>query len=261
MNLSAPISRDTLHSFVSPTKKLLEIGPFAKPQFKSPHYDVMYADIMTAEQITTWVKKNGHYDLAQVPRKIDILIDPQARPSFDTNLKFGTIFSSHNIEHHPDIVNHLLEMASVAADSSTEFVLAIPDKRYCFDHFQDVSSYAGMIAAHLEGRRNNSYTSILQDRIFKAHNYSERHWQQDHDTNPWFEPITEVWINKIKDIIEDTKKVETEYVDTHAWRFTPFSFTKSIMVLNSLGLQPWKVHAIYDTAQGQNEFYAILRLD
>jgi hypothetical protein len=264
MKLLNPISRGTLYSFVPTDKKLLEIGPFAKPQFRSPQYDVAYADIMTSEQMAVWIEKNEqqeHYDISQIPEKIDILIDPRSTPAFNTELKFGAIYSSHNIEHHPDIVNHLLEMASVSLDNSTEFVLAIPDKRYCFDHFQHASSYAEMIGAHLEDRRNNLHTTVLQDYIFRAHNDSKRHWDNEHDSNPWHQPITAEWITKIKGIIEDAKKVDTEYVDAHAWKFTPFSFGQAITVLNSLGLQPWRIHAIYDTAPGSNEFYAVLRLD
>jgi len=260
MNFLAPISREQFANTIPTSAKLLEVGPYAKPQFRRPDYNVTYADISSIEDIRANAHKYGQIDESLIPDQIDIIIAPEARPTFTTDLKFDCIFSSHNIEHQPDIVNHLKEMAAVAVGQETKFFLAVPDKRYCFDHFQAPSIVTEMIGAHWDGIRRNRYAKFLQTELYRAHNNPFQHWQNDNGPYPYEQDITPEWIAKVKDLMAQADKLKDQYVDTHAWQFTPNSFAHSVQTLYALGLQPWKVLAIFETQFGTNEFFAILEL-
>lgn len=259
-NLSQPITREQFIGIIPTDARLLEVGPYAKPQFSRPQYNVAYADLYTAEQIKNDVTKYGHTDSSVIPDKIDILINTEARPTFETNLKFDYIFSSHNIEHHPDIINHLKEMSHVASSTATKFFLAVPNKDYCFDHWQESSVFTEMIGAHRDGIVRHRYQKYLQSEIYRAHNDSALHWAGKSGDNPYDREISPEWIAQIQEVMQRADKLDTEYVDTHAWCFTPASFVRNINLLHALELQPWRVLTVFDTGYGSNEFFAILEL-
>ena len=259
-NLSQPITREQFIGIIPTDARLLEVGPYAKPQFSRPQYNVAYADLYTAEQIKNDVTKYGHTDSSVIPDKIDILINTEARPTFETNLKFDYIFSSHNIEHHPDIINHLKEMSHVASSTATKFFLAVPNKDYCFDHWQESSVFTEMIGAHRDGIIRHRYQKYLQSEIYRAHNDSALHWAGKFGDNPYNREISPEWIAQIREVMQRADKLDTEYVDTHAWCFTPASFVRNINLLHALELQPWRVLTVFDTGYGSNEFFAILEL-
>lgn len=264
MNILQPIIRGQFLSIIPKAASILEIGPYCVPAFSRPEYNVFYADIVTAEQIREQFQNDkspyGHTDLSRLPDKIDILISPEDRPTFKTDLKFDCIYSSHNIEHHPDLITHLREMASVAKDSSTKFFLAIPDKRYCFDYYQAPSLISEMIGAHWDGIRRQRYQTFLQTELFRTHNTPGEHWQNIHGENPYENEITDEYLTKVKDIMRQARELEHKYVDTHSWRFTPKSFAHNIELLYRLELQPWRPMAVFETNYGSNEFYAVLEL-
>ncbi len=238
---------------------LLEIGPYAKPFFRRPEHNVYYADMYSIEQIREDVGRFGH-DSSTLPETIHIVMNPASRPTFTTDLKFDYIFSSHNIEHIPDIIGHLQEMATVAAGPNTKYFLAIPDKRYCFDHYQALTHFPEMIEANKYGVTKNRYSAVLKNKVFMTHNESGHHWQGVNGDSPFNFPAPDSFLDKIKDSMAQADRVDTEYVDTHNWQFVPESFFYNIDILNRLNMIPWRPHAVFQTAQGSNEFYAILEL-
>lgn len=257
--ISNPISRPQFFSVIPAGAKMLEIGPYAKPVFRRPEYDVYYADMYSIEEIRQNVSLFGH-DPGTMPDDIHIVMNPGNRPTFTTDLKFDFIFSSHNIEHIPDIIGHLQEIATVAASKDTKYFLAIPDKRYCFDHWQTLTHFPKMIQAHRDRVTNNTYQSVLENAVFKTHNDSMRHWRDDSDTNPYHVPAPDTFIDKIKQCMIEADKVDTQYVDTHNWTFIPSSFYYNIDILSRLDMIPWKIMAVFESAYGSNEFFAILEL-
>lgn len=254
-----PISRPEFCSLIPLGAKMLEIGPYAKPVYRRPEFDVYYADMYSIEQIRENVTLFGH-DGSAMPETIHIVMDPLARPTFTTDLKFDYIFSSHNIEHIPDPINHLQEMATVAASKNTLYLLAVPDKRYCFDHYQTLTYFTDMIAANRRQAKTNTFEAVLRNKVFMTHNDSPRHWNNDHDVNPYLFPTTDQFLEHVKKCITEAEPADTQYVDTHNWVHVPGSFYYNIDVLSRLDYIPWKILSVFETAQNSNEFYAILQL-
>lgn len=255
-----PTSRPEFCALIPAGATMLEIGPYAKPVYRRPQHNVYYADMYSIEQIKQNVSLFGHTNINELPDTIHIVMDPAARPTFRSDLKVDYIFSSHNIEHIPDIINHLQEVATLAASRDTKYHLAIPDKRYCFDHWQALTHFPKMIHAYRNQAVKNTYQSVLENTVFMSHNESGIHWQGQHGDDPFVYPAPDSFIQKIRDCMTKADAVDTEYVDTHNWQFVPASFFYNIDILTKLDLIPWKINKVYETAHGSNEFFAILEL-
>ena len=117
--------------------KILEIGPLANPFLKRPEWDVYYADINTTERIQELY--TDYIDLNKII-EIDYPIGNRSYKEVVGNTKFAGVFSSHCLEHIPDIIRHLIEISEIL-DEGGCYILRIPDKRNCFDFFREVTSF------------------------------------------------------------------------------------------------------------------------
>jgi len=250
------IQRYQFTAMVNPILPCLEIGPYARPTFQKGWNNVKYADILTAEQIRAVCAKTG-YDPRNTPEVIDILINPEDKPAIKTDEKFFTVFSSHNIEHQVNIIRHLNEIANITTDDG-KYYLIIPDKRYCFDHYQQESSVAQMVAADLEDRRKHTTENILQTMVYETHNDTGAHWAGKHGPNQWSDTDGLDIVKRMHTAMEKVGENKSGYFDCHAWYFTPTSFFRNIMLLRMMNMIPWIVNEVYDTVPGTNEFFAIL---
>lgn len=241
-------------------KKILEIGPFANPVFKRSQFDVQYADILSAEQLKLRAQEPEHgVNPADVPDKIDHIIDPIGDRFISTEEKFDIIFSSHNLEHQPNLIGHLCEIADLAADANCKYYLIIPDKRYCFDYYQKETSIAEILDAFITNRKIPSVLLGIEWNLYsdKTHNYTALHWQNNHGDNI----IKDITIDRIHEAIKFGMLCKDSYQDIHCSRFTPESFISNINLLSAAKLIPWKIEQISDTSFNSDEFYVVLGLN
>lgn len=231
----------------SSCSSLLEIGPFCAPTLKGPN--VHYFDVLDSKALRQRAKELG-YPIKLVPH-VDY-VDPNGDLSV-IGRRFAAVFSAHCIEHQPDLIRHLQQIESLLEPGGAYF-LAIPDKRYCFDHFIALSSISDVVQAHEERRRNHTIASVIEHRALTTHNNPARHWSGDH-ADPGFENRIPV---RVSQAIEEYRKAQGAYVDVHAWQFTPESFKRICEQLFALGyVRLWPAR-VYDTPHGSNEFTAIL---
>jgi hypothetical protein len=93
--------------------------------------------------------------------------------------KFSCAFSSHCIEHQPDLIRHLNQVEDLL-DRSGKYYLIVPDKRYCFDCVFSETTLDEIEQAHKEKRRRHSVQAIIEHRAYVSHNDPFRHWVGDH---------------------------------------------------------------------------------
>ena len=218
-------------------KPTLEIGPFYRPAFRGE--GVRYLDFMDTAALRARAVTVGG-DPAGVPH-IDYV-----GSLADVGEKFRLVFSSHSIEHQPDLLRHLLEVSAVLEDGGL-YALLIPDCRFCFDHFLPVSNIGEVFAAHEERRTRHPLAKVIEHFALTTHNEAPRHWQGDHG-----EVIFD--IGRVHDAIHAHKS--GQYVDVHGWQFTPDSFREIVSRTESITkLRPLRV---YQTPVGNVEFCAIL---
>jgi len=235
--------------------RVLEIGPYNNPALSKANYpNLKYMDIFTSEQINLDQTRYTH--TVEIP-SIDIIADPKATPTFSTDLKFDFIFSAHNIEHYPDIITHLNEVATLAASPNTKYFLAVPDRRYCFDYYQQESSFSDMITAYQLGIKQHTADSYIKNKLYATHNNIWAHWMDDHGEDPRTKDIDS---EELKKLVAEAFNPKTDFADIHAWVFTNDSFMRNINTLNELGLQPWYVDIVSKPKSMTPEFYAVMSL-
>jgi SAM-dependent methyltransferase len=223
---------------------ILEIGPFYKPVCRGSK--VKYFDILDQAALVERAKaidSNNNTDNVPYIHFVS--------PTGDLSIiheTFDAVFSSHVIEHQLDLIKHL-QQTSRLLNKGGKYYLIIPDKRYCFDHFNHESTIADVINAHFEKRKKHSLKSVIEHRALTTHNNSSDHWGGEHGV-----------INDISDRIKNaiTEHSMNEYVDVHAFYFTPNSFSQIINLLNQLGYIDFVVNWLHETSPENFEFYCIL---
>lgn len=254
------MSREEFVDLIPKTARTLEIGPYNSPTLRRSQFpNVKYMDMFTVEQIQADQERYTH--TTEMPDSIDILVDPFARPTFTTDLKFDFIYSAHNIEHYPDIIHHLNEMAGLATGYHTKYYLTVPDKRYCFDCYQHSSDFTDMIAAHLEGVTTHSLSSYFRHLVFTTHNNIWGHWNDDHGEDPRRIPVSINYATELRKKLDNARDQKShKFADIHAWYFTNDSFMYNINMLNAMGFHPWRVDAVTPPQHLTPEFHAIMSL-
>jgi SAM-dependent methyltransferase len=225
---------------------VLEIGPFCDPVMKGQN--VRYFDVLDEAGLRA--------------RAVEHKLDPTNCPAIDyvspsgdlsvIDQQFDAVFSSHCIEHQPDLIEHLRQVERILRPGGAYFLI-IPDKRYCFDHFIPEASVAEVVTAHLEKRRVHTLKNVIEHRAFTTHSDSAEHWAGRHGAELRADAGA-----MIQEALAEYENSRGAYIDVHAWQFTPARFrlvTASIAKLGYTALHPIRV---YDTPRPRLEFMAIL---
>lgn len=247
-DLAAPTTRASFLAGIDTSGSILEIGPFDCPVFEGEN--VSYFDVLDQQDLRIRAVAHG-----RPPDRC-----PQIEfvsPSGDLRIvdrKFQTIFSSHVIEHQPDLVAHLQAVGGILAPGG-QLCMIVPDKRFCFDHFIPETTIAEVLDA-ASAAKTHSARSVLLHSLFTTHNNSVAHWLGFHGDRPRsFQDVGEMQAA----MAERQRSINGEYVDVHAWYFTPEGFLdvmKGLEAIKSIGLAPVEVHR---TAFLDQEFFAVMR--
>jgi len=239
-------NRNDFASLVPNSASALEIGPFCNPLLQGPN--VSYFDILSQEALVERARQIG-LDPSKVPY-IDFISPTGELPSI--RRRFDVVLSSHCIEHQPDLIGHLQEVGQLLLPGGAYFLL-VPDKRYCFDHFIPLSNLAEVIVAYHEQRKVHTLRSVIEHCALTTHNDSLRHWQGDHGV------IFENFEQRLEAALQIFNDARDQYIDVHAWYFSPDSASAILSALQSMSLNRLGVHRVYSTRYGANEFWMILR--
>jgi glycosyltransferase involved in cell wall biosynthesis len=163
---------------------------------------------------------------------------------------FDGLLASHVCEHLPDLIAFFRD-ASALLKSDGVIALALPDKRVCFDFFQQLTTTGDLLAAHTERRvRHQRRTFFNQAAYFTTRNGQEG-WMHGENAAPFALSNTLRQAQRAYEAANEDP--DSSYRDTHAWAFTPTSFELLVLELNLLGHIEWAIRAI-EPAPGV-EFY------
>lgn len=239
-------SRADFVGLIPKDAEALEIGPFCNPILRGEH--ARFFDVLDAAGLRARAAQLGH-EPARVPEIH--YVSPVGDLSI-VNRTFDCLLSSHCIEHQPDLIDHLQQVARLLRQDGRYFVL-VPDKRYCFDHFIAPSTIADLLDAHHSKRKVHDLKSVIEHRALTTHNDQVRHWGGDHG-NPF-----EAQTARVAASLREYEAANGGYIDVHAWYFTPRSAEAIFVALHDLGYLDLDVERLYPTRRASNEFWIVLR--
>jgi predicted SAM-dependent methyltransferase len=240
---------DLLLSSITPAEDVLEIGPYVNPTIRGAR--VRYFDVLDSAGLIARAAAIGFPD--QVAPMIDYVSPTGDLAIVDENA-FDVVFSCHCIEHVPDLIRHLDGVARILR-AGGRYIIMIPDKRFCHDHYMNESTVADVIQAHHEHRVTHNLAAFIEGSAFATHNDPKRHWIGDHGIQKVFEEP-----NVIQTAIQNYIEADGRYTDMHAWRFTPRGFRDMITQLLSAKLTQLFPEVVLGTGRDLNTFVAVLKL-
>lgn len=247
--ISAAVTRFEFLRTAAPNGRILEIGPFTNPTLRGPN--VKYFDVLDRERLIE------RAEFLSFPSQHSVEID-YVSPTGDLGIvedTFDYVFSSHCIEHQPDLIAHLSHVERLL-ERGGRYLAIIPDKRYCFDHFHPVSTTEEVFEAFSSKRKIHKKQKVADRVRLGTHNDPARHWagdhgkigdiKNDHSTAMGLEPISKNY--------DENGNI---YVDTHAWQFTPSSFDEIVRSIS--GKVSLSIENIFDTPERCHEFCVSLK--
>jgi SAM-dependent methyltransferase len=250
----APRDRE-LHLLVGLTKasKLIEIGPAHNPLVpRSAGWNSFSLDHATRADLITKYAGDSAVDPTRI-EEVDFvwhggsLTDAVPAEHHGT---FDGFIASHVIEHTTDVVR-FLQAARTLLRPEGVVVLAVPDKRKCFDFYRNPSTTADAILAYEEKRDRHDVRTHLDYGLRIAKKGGFPAWFES-DTQP-AELVCGIDVAWQMLGYRDVR----DYVDVHNWVFVPASFELMMLELGQLGLLDLRVESL--TEMPDTEFLVRLR--
>jgi SAM-dependent methyltransferase len=228
----------------------LEIGPLASPIIpKFASRGVSYADHCSTDDL---VAKYATEVAAEKIVGIDVVWSAGCLKDAVGGRTFDYVVASHIIEHVPNLIGWLEEIAGVLRPGGI-LALAVPDKRYTFDVARPLSTVGEIIGAHVGAHVIPSVQQVYDNYTMARAVDAASLWDgsQDAETAPHLHPrgVAAAFVERV---------VFDDYVDCHCWIFTPRSFLDVLRALAAEGYVSFGVRRFFDSAPGENEFIVIL---
>jgi SAM-dependent methyltransferase len=245
---------ESLLGSLSKQSRIIEIGPSFNPIApKSAGWNTASIDHLTREGLAAKYESHPGVDVSKI-EPVDFVwiggllsdaVPPEQHGSFDVFL------ASHVIEHTPDLVA-FLDAAQTLLKEDGVVILAVPDKRYCFDYFQPLTTTGQVLDAHTKHRQRHSGERAFDHYAYAATDGGAESWGQRASQGIRL-------IHRLEDALQNYSLSEnsSDYHDLHAWHFVPPSFELLLLELGALGETDWRVERVTPTAGW--EFFAWLR--
>ncbi len=241
----------------------LEIGPLHNPRVRKDQGDVRYLDHTTTEELRVKYSANDqtrpHLDELV---EVDFVADGQ-RPLVEVTAAeapFDYVIASHLLEHLPDPVGWLQQVADILTDGGV-LSLVIPDKRFSFDTNRTPTEISEWVDAYLRGLTTPSFRQ-LYDFLAKVTTIDGAV-----DTAGLWAG-TASYDGVVRDDVPDPDAaafalcVEHRktggFIDVHCGVYTPASFLQLYDALVRLGLCSFTIASFTPTAVDTLEFFVTL---
>lgn len=245
-------------NLLKPNDRILEFGPLIRPIVSKKEYpNIVFADVRSTEEIrdlyttSTYLEATGlDVDISSVT-EIDHVIKTSYTETFKNEEKFDVVYLSHVIEHMPDIISFLEDVANIIKKDG-KLVLIYPDARYCFDHFRNGTTF---IDAYDVYRHKSVNAKAVFDFTYNVL----------HENDPavfWGKKnvIDLLPQNKFKDSLKSYDKAFDNDLpdDVHFWPFSDYQFVKFLYDLERAGLLDFEINDFHETQFNTQEFMVIL---
>jgi SAM-dependent methyltransferase len=231
----------------------IEIGPLANPMVTKGESEVYYVDHADQQALQAKYLHDPNVDVQSIVPVDALWGERTLRESFPDARPFDYVIASHVIEHVPDMLGWLREIAEVLRPAG-HLVLAVPDKRFTFDYLRQPSRPSEIIDAYLRRIRRPSPAQVF-----------------DYNANAAQVDLTAAWQNRLEpaslkhylsprcafDLSVESVR-NGKYIDGHCWVFTARSFAALLADLVDLDLLPYSCVEFHEPERNSNEFIVLL---
>jgi predicted SAM-dependent methyltransferase len=230
-----------IRSLFDATGRGLEIGPSYNPIVpKAGGHRVEIVDHLDTAALRRKYASEPNVDASRI-EEVDHVWSGEPLSELVGTDTYDYVVASHVIEHTPDMLGFLRECAAVLR-SGGRLVLVVPDKRRCFDFFRPVSSTGGVLQAHAE-RRTRHLPGAAFDQIANCATLGGQVGWMEQARGPlgFLHPLAAA------QAIFERFRSAADYLDCHAWVFTPSSFRLIVSDLNALGMLALREEGVWAT--------------
>jgi hypothetical protein len=235
-----------------------ELGPLFNPIVSRSEADVRYVDVFDTEQLRTSYTHDPNVDISKIV-DVDVRLGRDdgsvatLSEALGPEAPFDWAMASHVVEHVPDLIGWLADVAAVVADGGV-LVLAVPDKRYTFDIHRPLTTTGQLLEAH-EAHVDRPGTRAVYDHCRASTTVDlVALWN---GADPPDYRSRDYTVEQVAELVGKARA--GEYIDTHVWVFRPDSFLEHLYELRGLGLVEWSVEELVETEPLQHEFRVRLR--
>ncbi|MBM9602725.1 methyltransferase domain-containing protein [Desulfopila inferna] len=249
MSTSLSITDKILYGLNIAESNGIEIGPLTSPLVKKSEGNVQYIDRASTKEIKEWYRKNETVDLEKIVEVDHIWGSHTLAEATRQKDHFDYCVAAHVIEHVPDLIGWLKEIAEVLCDNGIAS-FSIPDRRYTFDYLRPETIIADLLDAYYRKLKKPSIRHIYDHFSLFAEIDIVEAWKEGFDGSklvPAKDP------HKVKGICEDAFNNE-KYIDSHCWVFTADSFIRLLDVLNRIGLLDFRIRRFFTVDYHNFEF-------
>lgn len=241
---------------ISPaTQDGLEIGPLCWPIVTKVESNgrIYYVDFSTAEKSREKYKDDPNVNINEIV-ETDYLWGKQTLPELVNGKLFDYVIASHVIEHVPNMLGWLREIASVLKDDGI-LALAIPDKRYTFDYKRDLTSLGTLVESYLLDKRRPGIKDIFDQVSLATKVDSYEAWSGNLDPKKLEHHGTphEALCQAREYLLSD------DYNDVHVNIVTPSSFLDILEQASKIKLFDFIVAEFHPTTKNSHEFLVSLQ--
>lgn len=220
--------RDDIRHAVGRQSRGIEIGPSYAPILpKRDGYQTLVVDHTDSDTLRLKYQSHG-VDVSRI-ETVDAIDDGGEFLNLDpTGKGFDFIVASHVLEHLPDPV-HFLQRCERALNPGGRIFLLLPDRRFTFDYLRPCSTLGQMLAAYFAGQTRHNAASLYDHFASNATLGGTHVWTQGYSGELAF-------VGTPLEGYRQAVRNDDDYVDCHAWVFTPSSFRLIIADLRAIGL-------------------------
>ena len=233
------------------TGRELEIGPLASPIVPRTLGDISYVDHLSTEDLIAKYTNDPAVDERKIVSTDFIWGSNSLAEAVGASGAFDYVVASHVLEHVPDLVGWLGEVAQVLRPGG-RLSLAMPDRRYTFDVRRRDSDVSEVVEAYLLHLRRPAIRATF-DHFYRFVVVDPGViWagEAGHDDPP---PDAETAL-----AFATKAATTTAYLDTHCWVFSDATFVELMATLMQMGLVTLPFVAFEPTKAGDFEFFVTL---
>jgi SAM-dependent methyltransferase len=242
---------------LDPDGRGLELGPLDRPIMpKREGFSVEVVDYLSTDDLRAKYGADIHAAIdASMIEEVDFVSHGQSLVDLvGGEGQYEWVVASHVIEHIPDLVMFFQDVERILSTRG-RLGLVVPDKRFCFDVYGELSTTGQLLDAHLQERTRPTPGQAFDYYSRTSELNGSIAWGRDADGVP----RTMYGFDEVKTSYESSIDGDDFGGQLHCWRFTPESFRLIIEDLGRLGLIALRVVGEHDTVGC--EFFVTLGRD